>query len=337
MASLQKFTLPETTFLPPKKEAAAHAITTKVPLIAPEANISQARELLTKHSADFDTISYIYAISEHGRLVGVLSIRDILQSPPNALVENIMAKRPVSAKPSTSQERVARMAIKNNIKAIPVVDDEGKLLGVVSSDKILDILQHESHEDFLRFSGIVPGARGEKPAQILPIGKSFIQRTPWIVVGLIGGLLTAEIITGFDVVLEKHILLASFIPLVAYIANAVGTQTQTLFIRDLATHDTFSFLSYLLRQLFISALIALVSLVVIAILTTTFWHAQGVGFIVGTSVFLAIMVATFFALLIPYFLGKMKLDPAIGSGPFSTIVQDLLSILIYFSIASWLL
>jgi magnesium transporter len=247
-----------------------------------------------------------------------------------------MEKDLIKVHPHTDQEKAAHMALASGIKAVPVVDEAGYFLGVIPSDGIQSILESETKEDFYRFAGIV-GKQHPDKTQDLSIRRSFARRIPWILIGLFGGLLTAEIIGEFEHVLSKNLLLAGFIPLIAYIANAVGVQTQTVYIRDLATQAKFSTYYYSIRQIITSTLIGLTCWGLIYLLSVFIWHTPYLGFVVGLAVFSAILVATFFAIFIPYILKTLGTDPAIGSGPFSTIIQDLLSIVIYFAIASALL
>lgn len=317
-------------------DSAGRIAIVKVPLTSPNLTIKDVQQMLFDHSKDFETINYIYVVGEKGRLRGILSIKDIFIFSPDTIVKTVMETDIIKVHPRTDQEIASHMALKSGIKAVPVVDDGGYFLGVISSDKIQSILESETKEDFYRFAGIV-GKHQPGKTQDISIKKSFARRIPWILIGLFGGLLTAKIIGGFEHVLAKNLLLAGFIPLIAYIANAVGVQTQTVYIRDLATQAKFSTYYYSIRQMITSTLIGITCWVLIYLLALFIWHTPFLGLVIGLSVFSAIIVATFFAIFIPYVLKRLGTDPAIGSGPFSTIIQDLLSIVIYFAIASALL
>ena len=167
--------------------------------------------------------------------------------------------------------------------------------------------------------------------------KLFLYRIPWILIGLVGGLLTAGVISGFEGTLEEHIILAFFMPLVAYLSDAVGNQTQTMFIRDLAVRNKISKLKYTFTQAIAGSLIGIVCWAIISGVTHLFWNDLYVGFVIGLSIFIATLVASFLAMGIPGILKLFGQDPAIGSGPFTTIIQDLLSIIIYFIVATALL
>lgn len=315
------------------RDAAGRRITASVPRIRPGETIRDAKELIEKNAKKYESINYIYVTSKSGRLKGVVSIKDIFNYPPDTRISEIMVTKVVKAKPETDQEKVALKALRNNIKSIPIVNDQGRFLGALTNDSILNILDTEYREDFLKMSGIVI-TKNSHLNESMDVFKSFKVRAPWILIGLFGGLFTAKLIGLFDRVLEEEIVFASFIPLVAYITNAVGTQTQTLYIRDMSQNTKIPFLRYSAKQLLITSLIALTSWGAIIAVARLFWNSIFLGIVIGIAVFTAIIVATIFSILVPYILDKAKVDPAAGSGPFTTIIQDLLSVLIYLGIVS---
>lgn len=307
-------------------------IAKKVPICYSNQKISEVKDRLFENMKDFDTIDYLYILTKNSKLKGVLSIHELFKAPSDSLVRKHFIAQVIKAHPDTDPERIVQLALNNNIKAVPIVDKENTFIGVVASDNIIDILNKESQEDFMHIEGILPGDTYlQKEVSVF---KNFVLRTPWIIVGLFGGLFAAKIIGSFESVLEKELMLASFIPLVAYIANAVGSQTQTLYIRILAMGQKISMLRYTVKQIVISILIGMACWAVIALVSLIIWKSFLLGIIVGFSVFCSVLVATVFALIIPFLLTKLKKDPAIGSGPFTTIVQDMVSVLIYFFIAT---
>jgi len=318
------------TILP--RDAAARKMTYRVPVALATKTIADAREIIQKDINKFDSINYVYIISRTGKLKGAISIKELFHHAPEIKLREAMTPSPIKAYPETDQEYIALLAVQNRIKGVPIVDHSQKFLGVVTNDTILSILDQESREDFLKLSGIVSDSGWiTNKAGLL---HSYFSRVPWIIVGLFGGLVTARVIGGFEEILAKHIILASFIPLVAYVANAVGAQTQTLYIRDLATKPKFSFRKYALKQGVISLLIGFSVWFTMMFVSAIVWGESNIGNIVGFSLFLSVMVATFFALVIPKALKQLGTDPANGSGPFATIIQDLLSVVIYLVVAS---
>lgn len=299
--------------------------------------VEDVRELVAREARDKELISYIYITTGKGHIKGVVSLHELFSKPLDKKISEVMATTVHKVHINTDQEKVAHIALKNQLKAVPIVDDKDKLIGAVKTDQILQILDQESQEDVLRMAGFVIGSRKHYAEDNAPFYESFFRRVPWILLGLLGGTLTASVIHSFSHVLEEDLALAGFIPLVAYVTNAVGNQTQMIFIRDLATSREFSYFRYTVRQVFISILIALACWLSVYTMSLFIWGSTRTGHIVGISIVAAILVATFFSLLIPATLKRLKLDPAVGSGPFTTIIQDLLSVIIYFTIASTLL
>jgi len=317
------------------RKAAGHKMTDKVPVASSEQTIAETREYLIENADKFETINYIYVLSKSKKLRGVLNIKSALSSDLKDKVSKHMETKLVKAHPHSDRERVAHLALKNNIKAVPIIDKDDKFLGVLSSDDVLNIIAHESRSDLLQISGIIMGKNKLLSGDVVESPVSgYLRRIPWIMVGLFGGIFTANVISRFDGILEKNLMLASFIPLVAYLANAVGNQTQTLLIRNIATQPKFSFLKYSLKQFLVSSLIALTCWSMIVAISFAVWGEGYLGFVVGLSVSFAILTATFFSLFIPKTLDKLDIDPATGSGPFAAVIQDLLSILIYLVTAS---
>lgn len=321
-----------------KVDAIGMHATKKVPVADKNDTIGDVKRRLLESTKAFDTINYIYVLSKKGKLKGVLSIREVLRGDVDQKVSKVMQKKDlIVAHPNTDREKVAHIALKNSLKAVPIVDDKNTFLGVVPSDSILSILDQESEEDLLKFAGIILGENHPEEQSNLPVYKSFISRIPWIVFGMVGGTITATLIGNFQSILSQNLILASFIPLVAYVANAVGNQTQMVLIRDLAVRTKIDTSTYWVKQFIISILIAFACWLTIILITSLVWQETYLGVVVGLSIFIAIITATFLAMLIPYTLKKLRFDPAIGSGPFTTVIQDLLSIMIYFTIASMML
>lgn len=321
-----------------KVDAIAHHITDKVPTAHRNDTVLNVKGVLLESAKDYDTINYIYVLSKSKRLKGVVSIKELLNADSNQKISEVMQQENlVVAHPHTDQEKVAHTALRHNLKAMPVVDKKNKFIGVVPSDQVLSILDQESEEDLLKFAGYILGSDHPEEESKQPVITSFVHRIPWIIVGLLGGTVTARLISSFSGVLSQNLILASFIPLVAYIASAVSNQTQTVLIRDMATRANIKIYDYFLKQLMISVLIGLSSWLIIFLLSTVLWVQPYTGVIIGFAVFLAVSFSTLLAISIPYSLKKFRMDPVVGSGPFTTVIQDFISIMIYFSVASALI
>ncbi|MEW6569883.1 MAG: magnesium transporter [Nitrospirota bacterium] len=171
----------------------------------------------------------------------------------------------------------------------------------------------------------------------LPLSVSVKHRIPWLIVGLLGGILAAKAIGFFEGTLTKNLVLAAFIPLVVYMSDAVGTQMEAFIIRDLAVNPRLNFLRYLTKQLQIVILIASIISVILFLASILLYRDFDIGKVLGITLFSAIISSVFTGLIIPYLLSRLKFDPADASGPIATIIQDILSVIIYFGIASLIL
>ncbi|MEK7636602.1 MAG: magnesium transporter [Patescibacteria group bacterium] len=310
---------------------------TNVPTATLDARVADIKREIISHAVDFETINYIYILDYEKHLRGVMSLRDLFRFADEKKVAEVMVRNVVSVHSGTHQERVAILAIQHNIKAIPVVDKENHFLGVVPSDVILAILHEENVEDALRFTGIGLFADPLKSLTHASAWSHFIKRLPWLCIGLLGGIIVAVFIKNFESVLETEILLAAFIPMIVYLADAVGGQTQMIFIRSLAFSSSISLTRNLSRELIIGTLIGfLFSITIFAI--SLFWlRSLVIGLILSISVFFTIFIAVVVAIFLPWYFLKRGADPAIAAGPLATVIRDILSIIIYFGIASALL
>lgn len=313
------------------KESAGSKIITNIPIVSPEKTIKEVEELLLHKINDFETIAYIYAVDTAGKLVGAISIKEVFRAPKNEKMSNIMKKDLIKVHSHTHQETLAILAIKHNLKAIPVVDKEDKLLGIVSSDAILNILHKEQVEDFLRSAGIRSSENPIKDILSASAVVQFEKRLPWLIIGLFGGIIAAFVIGFFESILAQTIALVAFIPAIVYIADAAGSQSQTIFIRAIAIDRDIDFKTYFLRETKIGFLIAS-ALGVLMFLTSLLWQPTTVAVILGISFFFAICAAITIAVSLPWIFLKFKIDPAIASGPFATIIRDIISLIIYFAV-----
>lgn len=316
------------------KESAGRIMIENVPVALPEMRILDVKEILLREIKNLETINYIYVVDKDKRLIGVFSIKEIFRAPGETKVEELIGGKIIKVRPNTDQERVAILALRHNLKAIPVVNKEGVFLGAVPSDVILNILHSENVEDLFREAGIskteLPFIETEKVSSKILVKA----RIPWLFFGLFGGMMAAKIVELFESSLGKHFVLIAFIPLMVYMADAVGAQTQTLFIRSLAVNNDFNFKKYFLKEIKVSFLIALILGVVLFFFSFFFFNSFAVGIILGASLFLTVISAGVIGVIIPWGLKIFKKDPAIGSGPFATIIRDILSLVIYFSVSS---
>lgn len=311
------------------RENAGSKIITHVPLCSEENSVKDVIEKIKKERFQF--LDYIYVLDEEKRIKGVFSTRDLFLRETDERVCEFMEKNVICVKEFTDQEKVAILALKKNLKAIPVLDDNGYFLGVVPFSAILCIQHHEHREDILRSVGIVEEKRDFQGASSL-----VSLRLPWLIIGLIGGVFAAQIVSLFETSLKEYFLVAAFIPLILYMANAVGSQTQTLYIRSLVFAD-FENKKYFLREVKVSVALAFFLSIILSLLSFLLFRETPVSIVLGISLFLTIIAAVFLSIIIPFIFQRLRVDPALGSGPFATIFADITSLVIYFLISVWLL
>ncbi|MBU0668441.1 magnesium transporter [Patescibacteria group bacterium] len=318
------------------KKHAGSLLTSLVPVVEKSAAIADIERLLIKRAKDFETINYIYVVDSEKRLLGAVSIKDIFRTDKKVGVLKLLPKKTISVHERTDGERVAYLALKHSIKAIPVVDREGRFLGAVPSDVILKVLDSAAVEDLLRFGGVMHFGKFDDVLHISLLS-SLKRRMPWLAMGLIGGVLASAIVGTFEDVLSRNLILAAFIPLIVYMADAVGTQMEAFIIRDLAVNTDFKFFKYFLRQCSIVLLMGALLSGLFYGGALLFYGNAMISFVIAAALFIAIFSSLLTGLIVPFLFSKLKLDPANASGPIATIIQDILSVFIYFAIASLIL
>lgn len=318
-------------------QSAGRLFTEHIPVVGLEATIADVERLLINKHQDFDTINYIYVVDRDGVLCGVISIKTIFRVPKTTRVKDVMVTDVVSARSTVHQERIAHLALRHNLKAIPLVDKEDVLLGVVPADTILSILQHEAKEDLLISAGVHHKDHDSLDLLSAPVLTHVKKRLPWLLVGAVGGSLAAFIISQFESVLATELLLAAFIPTLVYMTDAVATQSEMLFVHAASLRDRLSLRAYLVREVQVSALLAVVLAALLSALAFFWFKSLVVGLAIAIGLFLSVVLASMLAVLLPWLLLKLRRDPAVASGPFVTILTDLLTIVIYFGVAQALL
>ncbi len=303
-----------------------------VPTVLPEATIADIERLLINRSTEFETISYIYVLDKQKKLIGILSIKDVFRSDKAKKAGQFKIGKLVSASLASRPQDIALMALKHNLKSIPIVDRQGVFLGVVSHHQILKIIDSHAIEKILRLGGLVRVSGYDQILKI-PIWVSLKHRLPWLTLGLLGGLLTAGIVNRFEQIISRNIILAAFIPLVVYMADAVGTQMEAFIIRDLAIEPKLRLPHYLLRQMTIVSILGLSLSLALYGISWLIYDRPEISFVIALAMFLAIVSSILSGLIVPFLFNKLKFDPANASGPIATIIQDVLSIVVYLAIA----
>ncbi len=203
-------------------ETASEHVRTLVPVVAPHANVSEVRRSL--EGTTFESATHI-GVCNDGKLVGVLRIEDVFGAPPDE-VSDIMDEDPPMVAPGVDQEKAAWKAVQHGESALAVVNGEGRFIGFLPPDGLLAVLLHEHDEDIARLGGFLRDSSMARSASEEPVAKRFWHRVPWLLVGLAGALLAADIVGAFEQQLQANVMLAFFIPGIVYLADAVGTQTE---------------------------------------------------------------------------------------------------------------
>jgi magnesium transporter len=318
-------------------ESAGAIMTRRVPVAAPGDAIADIIETISRQAEEYEDLDYVYLVDKNNAFRGLLPIKEVFRRSKTTPASAAMLENVVTVNPETDQERVAYLALEHNLKAVPVVDEAGAFLGAVVSDTLLQTLYNETQEDLLLFAGIEEEAADFPNVMEIPLFQALKHRLPWLLLGLAGGILAAGIVGQFEETLQKHLILAAFIPLLVYMADAVGTQMQAFIIRDLAVNPALQFGRYLWQHLKVLAIIAAIIGVLLFLFSLAMHREVRLGFVLSFSLAVAILSSVITGLFVPYVFQKLDLDPADASGPVATIIQDIMSIIIFFLAASWLL
>ncbi len=317
------------------EEGTAGALMTKEFIILRESEkVKDVLVRLRKEAPDAETIYYLYVIDDDHKLAGVVSLRDLIIADPEDEVVEPMSTRVVSVDTEDDQEDIARLIKKYDFLAVPVVTKQNTLVGIITVDDILDVVEEETEEDF----GEISGARGSLDAKISSF-EAAKKRAPWIIMLMFLGLITANVIGQFEETLEAVVLLSVFIPLIMDSAGNTGTQALAVMVRRLAVGslDKGAIFSMVRREFGTGILLGLFCAVTLLILIPFFYGSFMLAGIVGLSLFLTLSVATIVGAVIPIIINKLKIDPAVASGPFITTLNDVIGLMIYFSIATAML
>lgn len=308
--------------------ASAHA-SADVPMTLPTNSIADVRRDMVGRR--YETASLV-VVCEGGKFLGVLRIEELLAAPADALVATVMDRDAPIVAPGLDQEVAAWHAIRNQESALSVVDAEGHFVGVIAPHRLLAVILSEHEEDLSRLGGFIKSTASVRATSEEPVERRFRHRIPWLLVGLAGALLAADFVGWFEAQLQQKVMLAFFIPGIVYLADAVGTQTEIIVVRGLSVG--ISIRQMIRRELLAGLAIGVVLGTCGGLLVWWRWEEADIALVVGLSVFAASSTATMAAMVIPWLLDTFDFDPAFGSGPLATVIQDLSSILIYFAIAA---
>lgn len=313
-------------------ETAAQHATRSVPIFAPGQQVGDAR--LAMMQQHYECASHI-VVCNNEHFLGLVRIENLLGVPPQTTLGSLIDCGAPKVAPGVDQEIAAWCAVKHQESALAVVDSDGKLIGVIPPHRLLMVLLSEHEEDLTRLGGFIKGTEIARTSSKEPVIRRFRHRVPWLLVGLIGALLAANVVGRFETQLQDKVMLTFFLPGIIYLADAVGTQTETVVVRGLSVGIDIR--QMLGRELIAGLTIGLALALVAGPLVWSLWNESMIALCVGLSVFVTCGIATIVAMALPWLLGMGSMDPAFGSGPLATVIQDILSILIYLGIATMLI
>ena len=307
-------------------------MTTEYVAINENSTTRSAMHILRNEAPTAETIYYLFIINMNKQLVGVLSLRDLIVADDDVLIRDVMNERVVSVHVKDDQEEVAQIMRDYNFLALPVIDDKQELLGIITVDDIIDVIDEEAEDDYSKLAGISDFDHADQG----PFTAAK-KRLPWLVMLLFLGMITASLMAQFEDTLDAVAILAIFIPLISGTSGNSGTQALAVAIRGLATKeagDEESKLKLLLRELSTGMVMGVLCAVVVTGIVY-FWKGELViGMLVGAAMCCSIIVATLAGALIPLLMHRIGVDPAVASGPFITTLNDITSILIYLGLAT---
>lgn len=284
---------------------------------------------LRRQAEDVEKVFTIYVVDDHDKLVGFLSLKRLLFASPTTKISDLYQdKNMISVKTSDDDEHVAKIMEKYDLVSVPVVDLNNKLVGRITIDDVVDVILEEAEKDMQMASGI--SEKIESNSSVWRISRA---RLPWLLIGMLGGILGAQVISGFEGGISEIPALAFFIPLITAMGGNVGVQSSAIVVQSLAK-GTDQFGS-ILKKISKEALVAIVNGLLLSIIVYGFafvFDSATLGFVVSISLFTVIMFAAIFGTLIPLMLDRYNIDPALATGPFITTLNDVLGLFIYLTI-----
>lgn len=297
-----------------------------------EYTVAQALAHIREHGRDSETLNLIYVIDENWKLVDDLRIREIILASPEQKIKELMDEHFVALNAQDDQEVAIRVFQDQDRVALPVVDSEGLLLGIVTFDDVMDVVEEETTEDFHKFGSVQGAIINPLKAKI---GFLYQKRIMWLIVLVFMNVFSGAVLANFENVIQSTVALIFFLPLLIDSGGNAGAQSATLMIRSLATGDVeVKDWFRLIGKEFIVALMLGVTMAVGVSLVASV-RAPNIVLVVASTMVLTVLAGSMIGLLLPFIFTKLKLDPATASAPLVTSLADIIGVFIYFSIASW--
>ncbi|MGM0219986.1 magnesium transporter [Enterococcus sp. AZ126] len=311
-------------------DTAGSIMTTEFVSIVANQTVRSAMYVLKNQADMAETIYYVYVVDQENHLVGVISLRDLIVNDDDTMISDVLSERVISVHVGDDQEDVAQTIRDYDFLALPVTDYDDHLLGIVTVDDIIDVIDDEAASDYSGLAGVNIEEVSENPI------KAASKRLPWLITLLFLGMSTATLISHYEELVSEASILAVFISLITGTAGNAGTQSLAVAVRRLAISDEKdnNFGRLIISEVLTGLVTGAVTGVAIFIVVGIWQHNFPLGFVIGMAMLCAITVANLAGSLIPMLMDRLGFDPAVASGPFITTLSDLTSVLIYFNIAS---
>ena len=309
------------------EQTAGSLMSTEYLAVEENLHVDDVMHLVKKQALEAESISYVYVLDKQEHLMGVISLRDLLTHADDLPVINITNERIISVKAGDDQADVAQIVANYNFLSIPVTDDNNRLLGVITVDDIVDVIDEEAVEDYSGLAAVNVSQINDTPWH------SAVKRIPWLIALLLLGMTTATLISSYDGLVRRASILAAFISLITGTAGNAGTQALALAVRRIAVGSDKNGLRDFLSEVIAGILVGIATGLSVFIVVALWKQNVVLGFAVGLAMTIAIIVANLAGYLIPVVIDKIGFDPAVASGPFITTLSDLTSVLIYFNVA----
>ncbi|HAH56784.1 MAG: magnesium transporter [Lentimicrobium sp.] len=300
--------------------------------VKPEYTVAEALEHIREYGRDSETLNLIYVVDEHWKLIDDIRIREIILARPDQLIKDLMDEHFVSLNAHDDQEVAIRVFQDQDRIALPVIDSEGLLIGIVTVDDVMDVVEEETTEDFHKFGSVQGAIINPLKAGI---GFLYKKRIVWLFALVFMNVFSGAALASFENVIKSAVALIFFLPLLIGSGGNAGAQSATLMIRSLATGDVEmrDWFRLIGKELLVSLLLGLTMAVGVSLIASL--RAPEIIFIVASTMVLTVIAGSMVGLLLPFIFTRIKIDPASASAPLVTSIADITGVVIYFSIASW--
>lgn len=306
-------------------ETAGGIMTTQYIALKKGMKVKDALRYIRKEGKNFSVL-YLYVVDSDNKLLGVLSLRQLLITNPNERIEKIMEKNVKKVHPNTKQDLVAKYIKDYDLLAIPVVDENDRIVGIVTVDDAMEVMEKEVNKNFAKKAGI----KSTENFIEVSAKKLILARLTWLILGVLVGTIAARVVGIFEDYLEAYIALAAFMPVLVYISDTAATQTQAIVIRAIALDPNLKISRILKREAIVALALSFTCSSLLFIISFLGWGSVKLSIIVGFSLFLAMFFMILLTTSLPFMIRKLGIDPAVACDPLATAISDISTLIIYF-------